>query len=436
MAATTPPADPMRAVRRTDGLLALALAVVLLPITVIALLGGEGIDGWGILAIALFAALHATVAIRRRYLRWALALGALLMLGITAASLPDASTFAALLPSSAAFLVLVYTAAAEEDPLAAVAAPLIGVLGAGMIVGVAMLRLEANDVISFAATSGFLIASIGAAWALGRYRRESLRKRAAQDVARAQAVELQLQQERQRAAEERRRIGRDLHDVIAHSLAVMVAQAEAARVQLDHSDAEARTAVEQVVATGRSAMSDMRGLLGAFDADPGSDAAGTEEGRAASRVPSPGLESIPDLVAAVSAPDREVVLRHEGTPWVATPALALTVYRVVQEALTNTMRHAAPPTKSVVSLTWTPTAVTVTVDDNGVGGVVREGRGIRGMRHRVEQLGGTLTAGPSDSGPSDSGPSDAGPRDTGSSGAGPTDTGWRVVATLPRPETA
>ena len=211
-----------------------------------------------------------------------------------------------------------------------------------------------------------------------------------------------MQSERAAVAEERRRIGRELHDVISHSLAVMVAQAEASRVLLGRDDDRARTSIEHVVATGRSAMADMRGLLSVLaeprsDGDavsdtPSADAIATD----APREPSPDLANLPELVERSSGPGRTVDLVTRGTPGTVSPGIGLTVYRVVQESLTNTLKHTDPPTRTEVRFDWAPDAVTVTVTDDGTprhGRPPSGGRGLRGMRERVEQARGRFESG-------------------------------------------
>lgn len=400
-------------------------AAALLPITVAEVLREAGPAGavvWAGVAIALFALLHLFVALRRRWPRAAIAVASALMLGLAALSLPGMPGLAVLQASSLVYLVFVYAAAASDDRIAGIAGLALGLAGAGIITGLMVLSDRPSDIGMVAtpgallALAGSLAAGVGVAWALGRYRRETLRKRAAQELALAQAAELHLQGELRAVAEERRRIARELHDVIAHSLAVMVAQAEASRLLVGRDDERARGAVEHVVTTGRAAMADMRGLLGAL-------AESTRGDDRAIREPSPGLEALPQLVERAQAPGRTAESVVVGVPAEVRPGVGLAAYRVVQESLTNTIRHAPPPTHSRVTLDWGPGALTVTVDDDGRGSggaaglVSREagpgggpglGRGLRGMRDRIEQVGGVFEAGPR---------VDA--------------AGWRVVARLP-----
>ncbi|MFB9641777.1 sensor histidine kinase [Agromyces lapidis] len=387
-------------------------AAALLPITVAEVLREAGPAGaaWASVVLALFVLLHLFVAVRPRWPRAAIAVASTLMLALAVLSLPGMPGLAVLQASSVVYLAFVYAAAASDDRVAGVAGLALGLVGVGIITGVVLLSDRPSDVGMVAspgavlALAGSLGGGIGVAWALGRYRRETLRKRAAQQLALEQAAELRLQGELRAVAEERRRIARELHDVIAHSLAVMVAQAEASRLLLGRDDERARGAIEHVVTTGRAAMGDMRGLLGALAAAPRGD-------DTAPREPSPGLDAVPELVERSQAPERTAELIVVGTPAAVRPGVGLAAYRLVQESLTNTIRHAPPPTHSRVRIEW-GTALTVTVDDDGHGvvasGEPAAGRGLRGMRDRVEQLGGGFEAGPR---------ADA--------------AGWRVVARLP-----
>jgi signal transduction histidine kinase len=290
----------------------------------------------------------------------------------------------------------------------------LGLLGAALMTAVAVAHGPVPEPGALIALAGFLVASIGAAWALGRYRRESARKQAAQELGIRQAAELRLQGERAAVADERRRIGRELHDVVSHSLAVMVAQAEASRVLLDRDEARARTAIEHVVATGRAAMADMRGLLAVL-AEPAAAAADSTP-IAEPREPSPGLADLADLVEHATAPGRSVSFAETGVPRSISPGAALAVYRVVQESLTNTLRHTDPPTKGEVRLEWAPEELVLTVVDDATprdpsaSPTPTPGRGLRGMRDRVEQAGGRFETGPGEHG------------------------GWRVRAAVPTSE--
>lgn len=392
--------DDGRSPSAADWVWAAALAAALLPVTVIELLAALSPSpdaAWLAIIVGLFAVLHLLVVVRRRWPRGALLAASAIMLALTLASVPGQPFMASLFPSAAVYLVFVFSAAASDDRIAVAAALAIGALGAALMTVVAVMRGHDTEPAVLLAFAGFLVAAIGAAWALGRYRHESARRRAAQNLGARQAAELRVQAERAAVAEERRRIGRELHDVVSHSLAVMVTQAEASRVLLDRDEARARAAIEHVVTTGRAAMADMRGLLGVLVDAPADDSP-----QPAPREPSPGLGELTALVERATAPGRSVTLVETGESRAVSPGTALVIYRVVQESLTNTLRHTVPPTSSEVRLRWGADELVLEIVDDGTprpgSSAAAPGSGIRGMRDRVERLGGRLDSGPRDGG--------------------------------------
>ena len=189
-------------------------------------------------------------------------------------------------------------------------------------------------------------------------------------------------------AAERLRIARDLHDVVAHAISVIVLQARGGRRMLDVDPAESRTAFDTIERTAEQAMAEMRRLLGVIRA-----AAGDEPAELA---PRPGLRNLDALAEQVHGP--HVTVRVTGDVSALPSSVDLAAYRIVQEALTNVLRHAAA--RSVdVTVAVTPLAVDVAVDDDGRGGVPGDdGFGILGMRERCARYGGTFSAGPRDLG--------------------------------------
>jgi len=189
------------------------------------------------------------------------------------------------------------------------------------------------------------------------------------------------------ASDERARIAREMHDVVAHTLTVVVAQADGARFAARKDPAVATRALETIGEVGRAALTEMRGLLGVLrDTDPATDLG-----------PQPSLDDVPALVASVRDGGLDVSYVTTGTPRPLPIGAGLAVYRVVQEALTNVLKHAGPKVTAYVQLRWLPDAVEVTVSDDGRGAAAGRGvggAGIEGMRERATIFGGTLTAGP------------------------------------------
>jgi signal transduction histidine kinase len=192
---------------------------------------------------------------------------------------------------------------------------------------------------------------------------------------------------RQAMAAERARIARELHDVVAHSVSVMVVQAGAARLVLKSAPDRAQEALLAVEASGREAMTELRHLLGVL----------SEEGDGISLAPQPGLEQVESLVRKVGNAGLPVQLRIEGQPRPLTPGVNLTAYRIVQEALTNALKYAGLARTEVI-LGYRDHELKVEILDEGRGGMERDdaesGHGLVGMRERVALYGGTLEAGP------------------------------------------
>jgi len=188
------------------------------------------------------------------------------------------------------------------------------------------------------------------------------------------------------AAAERARITRELHDVIAHSLSVVIAQADGGRYAAEQDPRAATAALHTIASTAREAQAEMRHALGVLG------------GRSdAPMHPQPGVGELAALIARTREAGLEVELAEEGVPRALAPAAGVTVYRVAQEALTNVLKHAGPGATASVVVSWQPDEVTVVVRDDGRGAVAADdgrGRGLTGMRERVEPRGGTLSAGP------------------------------------------
>jgi signal transduction histidine kinase len=210
------------------------------------------------------------------------------------------------------------------------------------------------------------------------------------------ARRLELDRDRQArlaVAEERARIARDMHDVVAHNLAVMVALADGAAATVPADPGRAADVMRQASATGREALADMRRLVGLLR-----HGAGHRAGPGA-RAPQPGFDDLDALVAGVRAAGVRVELVREGTPGRWGPGAGLVVYRIVQEALTNTLKHAGPRASAQVRLRYGADDAELSVVDDGAGRPARRpdgaGRhGLAGMRERAEAYGGRVEAGP------------------------------------------
>ncbi len=192
-------------------------------------------------------------------------------------------------------------------------------------------------------------------------------------------------------ANERARIGRDLHDVIAHSLTVIVAQAQAAIAAQQRHPQRATDAMREVISVGRDSLSEMRRLVGAFG--PALD-----NGPTLDNAPPVGVDALPALIERIRAAGLPVRLTLEGATANLPAGVELSAYRIVQEALTNTLKHAGPGAEATVRLALHAEHVAVEVIDDGTGPPAdlnaRHGNGLRGIAERVNLLGGALTLGP------------------------------------------
>jgi signal transduction histidine kinase len=205
------------------------------------------------------------------------------------------------------------------------------------------------------------------------------------------AEELERERDTQAAlavAAERGRISRELHDVVAHALSVVVLQAQGGQAELTRRPERTSEALGAIVETGRAALGETRRLLGALGEDTPDWA------------PAPGMERLPRLVAQIRAAGTPVDLQVEGQPRPLPSTVDLASYRIAQEALTNVMKHAGTGTAATIVVRYEPTALHIEVTDRGqtrtpaFDDPVGTGHGLRGMRERVSVLGGTFEAGP------------------------------------------
>ncbi len=223
--------------------------------------------------------------------------------------------------------------------------------------------------------------ALGAAVRSGRRRSRELAERT-----------VQLEQEREEKArravfDERVRIARELHDVVAHHVSVMGVQAGAARLVMDRDPSKATEALGSIESSSRQAVVELHRLLGFL----------RQEGDADDLAPQPGLGQLEGLVAQMAEAELAVQLRVDGEPRPLPPTVELSAYRIVQEALTNTLKHAGA-SKAEVSLHYRPAAVELEIVDDGreapSAAAATGGHGLIGMRERANLHGGRLSAGP------------------------------------------
>lgn len=183
-----------------------------------------------------------------------------------------------------------------------------------------------------------------------------------------------------RLAEERMQIAREIHDVVAHTVAVIGVQAKVAAETLRDSPEDAEKALRIINDSTRDASSELQATVGVLRSHP-------------SLTPAPRLDQLEELVQSVAAGGLDVELSRPEEPREVSGLVELVAYRVVQEALTNVVRHASA-TRAIVEIDFNTTELAVTVYDDGSGGEITEGFGITGMRERVDAIGGNLEIGP------------------------------------------
>jgi signal transduction histidine kinase len=231
----------------------------------------------------------------------------------------------------------------------------------------------------------FLPVLFAIAWLAGFALRERAQQAEAADERAAQAERAREAAARLAVAEERARIARELHDVVAHSVSVMVLQVGAVRHGLPEAQAEDREALRGVEQTGRTALAEMRHLLGAMRSEDGDPELS----------PQPGLEQLDSLLEEVRRAGLPVQLHVEGEPLPLPRAVDLSAYRIVQEGLTNVLKHAGA-SHADVTLRYEPDEVQIEVRDDGRGASTGDGlgHGLVGIGERVKLYGGEMTAGP------------------------------------------
>jgi signal transduction histidine kinase len=281
----------------------------------------------------------------------------------------------------AALLVALYSVAVSQPRRVALAAAAVVELG---VVLAGLRWAPGNGLRAFVALSGLATA----AFVLGTSTR-TRRALVASLHERAERVERERDQQVQLAAAgERARIARELHDVVAHNVSVMIALADGASYAVDEDRERAKSAMRTASRTGRQALGELRRLLGVLRDSDGD----------AQFAPQPGLGQLDDLLQDVRSAGVSVNYEVSGRPSTLLPAgLELAVFRIVQEALTNTLKHAGPEAEAQVRMRYGPDVLEVEVVDTGQRGLqppADGSAGLRGMRERAAIYDGELTAGP------------------------------------------
>lgn len=409
-------ARPERNAQWLDTAVFLIACVLLLPSSITTLTNAGLPHGWYVGDVAAVLVLQLVVLTYRRWPVPTFVGACAAMLVLTLSPHPwagDTPVPAAVLPSALLFFFALYAVAMLRDARTALGALAVALVGAALV----SYRLSSTDWSSQLGsdTRAWLLltgtAFVGAvtAWALGRLRATRIAFLAELEERARRTESDRVRDREQAAADERARIAAEMHDVVSHSLAVIVSQAEGGRMIAP--DSRTRDVLQTIGSTGRTALADMRSMLGVLRSDD------VRRGE-----PMPGIEGIPALVEQSGAR-----LSVTGPARQTSPAVGLAAYRVVQESLTNSLKHAAGG--AAVRLDWT-NRLTITVTNPagdpgapaGGSGVVGggsgmvgggspadaagDGSGIVGMRQRAEAVGGSLEA-------------------------GLVDGAWRVVAVLP-----
>ncbi|MFJ7158838.1 sensor histidine kinase [Streptomyces sp. NPDC101118] len=394
---TGPPLRPSRRAWRFDVLLALALGITTVYYgidnvgNVVVREVAPGVEyavprpsgpGGMALMVTLAVTASAALALRRRF-----PLAVLCLVTVAVLATPQS----VLRLTFYAFVIAVYGAAVYSPyRLATLGALPVAVVLVGTS-GNAVTPVIPNEYVVLLTLVPMAVAALGLrTWKL----------RTAEGRTRLSALEREQAETLRRAVEhERARIARELHDVVTHNVSVMVIQAGAARKIMNTAPEQAEEALLAVEAGGRAAMTELRHVMGLLTMADEREATGPAQDLGdpgAELAPQPGLDRLDTLVGRVRDAGLPVALAVTGVPRAVPPGTELAVYRVVQEALTNTMKHASGATASV-TVAYAPDVLRVEVTDTGgrpgAGSTTGDGRGLMGLRERLAVHDGTLTAG-------------------------------------------
>ncbi len=378
-------AMPMRLPRPSplffDGILAAALLVVGLISLAEAGPGPSedftrGPDAWNVLLVAV---MTAPVVLRRRFPAAVLAVVSLAWIATRVGGYPVS------LGMWSIPLVL-HAVGSEVDPARSRRIARIAVVA---LVAFTALGAATEETVAWS-TVIIMAAFTSIPYILGREVHER-RRRTALLEQRAREAEQEREEALRRAVlAERQRIARELHDVVAHDMTVMTVQASAARRLLPDDPHRAKAALEAVEQAGHGALGEMRRLLDVLHPGDGE----------VHRAPQPGLDRLGELVAQMRDTGLDVVVSVAGEPRPLPVGIDLNAYRIIQESLTNALKHGGPRTKATVELRYEPETLSIEIRDDGRGATValagngQPGRGLVGMRERVALLHGDIALGP------------------------------------------
>ncbi len=359
-----------------DWILACALAIVSeYEIFVRPLFGDPAVKSGQAAAASLFVLVTLPLAWRRR----APVAVLLTVIGATACALFAMRPIQGPVTSYIAAVVVFYSVGAHCAERRALLGGGIGLAALAVLIAIGQPgTIEAGSLVIFTV-----------AWLIGRYLRQRRSQVSGLQERAARAERDQEEQARAAVTEERGRIARELHDIVAHSVSVMVIQAQAGQ-RLISDAAQAGTAFRSIEASGREALVELRRLLAILRTADDQLVIG----------PQPGLGSLESLIEQVREAGLPVELRIEGHQVPLPPGVDLSAYRIVQEALTNTIKHAGPA-KAGVILRYNTSALELEITDTGTGsapGGIGTGHGLIGMRERTTLLGGDLVTGSRDGG--------------------------------------
>ncbi|MBB6571620.1 sensor histidine kinase [Kribbella sandramycini] len=294
-----------------------------------------------------------------------------------------------LFPGNVGLLIALYTISVYGDVRYSRIALGVGGLGVLMATSRYWSNSDWRQQVTMMVALGAVVLGV---WAFGERRRTR-----GLYVAQLEARAAQLERDRDRESKlavsaERTRIAREIHDVVAHGLSIMIVQADGGLYAADQSPEAAKKALATIGDTGRASLTEMRKMLGLLKADEQRELDPNQPR------PQPGVSSLPELIENVREAGLSVDYSVTGRPRDLPALLGLTAYRIVQEGLTNTLKHAGPGARTSVALDFGREMLTVVVTDDGRGGGVapstEPGHGLVGMHQRASVSGGTVSAGP------------------------------------------